>query len=133
MLRTVQLILIACMVGCAGEKTELSPAPSVVVKLNGQPAQGLSVRVYSSDGSPIGGGMTDPSGRVTLRGSNDQGLAPGTYKVTVIDVGEEETDPMAVKPKSQKLRVPTKYTKPNTTPASLTIEANKMEYEIDIM
>jgi hypothetical protein len=57
-------------------------------------------------------------------------VPPGTYKVTVIDLGEAEPDPMAVKVSRPRSRVPAALAKPATTPVSLTIEAGKLDYDL---
>ncbi len=117
--------------GCGGQPaaTALGPAPALVVTLDGQPAAGLSVRLVSDAAS--GGGVTDAAGRLAARGSDDKGLPSGTYKVTVTDAGDGEANPMepVKKPKS---RVPPAYAKPASTPLSVTIEAGKPEYPLDV-
>ncbi len=129
-LRTVPFVLLLAA-GCGSQPaaTALGPAPVLVVTVDGQPAAGLSVRLVSDVVS--GGGVTDAAGRLAARGPDDKALPSGVYKVTVTDAGDKEANPMEPVKKG-KSRVPTAYAKPASTPLSVTIEAGKSEYPMDV-
>jgi hypothetical protein len=133
-MRTALCLGLVVVVGCgAGGPPPLPPAPTVTVTLDGKPATGLNVRLYRADGTPAGGGSTGPDGKTELRGPDGVPPAVGSYKVVVIDLGDDEPDPMSDKPRpKQKSRVPASCGKPATTPLTLAIEAGKMDYTLAV-
>jgi hypothetical protein len=134
MTRVRYVLVLTMIVGCdaGGKPNTLPAAPTVIVTLNGQPCANLGVRLFTTEGNPVGGGSTDDNGRASLRGSDDSTIAPGTYKVTIIDLGESDEDPLAAEARQPKSRVPATHAKPTSSPLTLTIEEQKMEYTLEI-
>ncbi len=131
--RLLPLALAAVAVGCGdGGPPPLPPAPFATVTLDGKPAGGLALRVVAADESVAGSGTTGGDGRAVLRGPGDQPVPPGRYKVVVTDLGDAEDNPMEQQKAKPKSRVPASYGKPVTTPLTLTVEAGKMEYPLEV-
>lgn len=130
MTRLMSVAIVVLAAGCGGQP---SPAPTsvFVVTVDGVPMSGLNLRIVKADGTSAGGGATDATGRAAVRRAADGPIAPGTYKVTVTDAGGDEPDPMAVQMKPAPSRVPARYARPATTPLTVTIEAGKLEYQLD--
>jgi len=124
---TLGLIALA---GCGGPSAP-PPAPSLLINLDGSPASGLLVQLVSSDGKAAASGTSDKSGKAIVRQGDSQPPAPGNYKLVVVDTGDGESNPME-RTKATKSRLPTSYAKAATTKASLTIEAGKMDYTIEL-
>lgn len=128
---TIGLGLMLVLAGCGSTPPPgLAPAPSLTITVNGNPGRNLDVRLYGSDGAKIGSGQTGDNGRAAIRGATDEPVPPGTYKVCLIDLGDEG-DPMSAKPLKAN-RIPATATKPGTTTLSVTIESGKMEYTVEL-
>ena len=78
-----------------------------------------------------GSGTSDDAGRAAVYGAGGQPVAAGGYKLLVTDAGAAEDNPMEAV-KATKPRVPAAYAKPATTPASVTVEAGKSEYVVEL-
>ncbi|MFO0851391.1 MAG: hypothetical protein U0871_22965 [Gemmataceae bacterium] len=125
-------LLTALAAGCGGGSATVAPALTVTVTLDGKPAGNLGVVLVpdgSADTAGGFGGTTDSTGRATLYGPNPGAVPPGKYKVVVTDRGPETDEPVAKKPVN---RVPAVFGKPAATPLSLTVEAGKSEYPIEV-
>jgi hypothetical protein len=126
----VALLLLCSLVGCGGQKADPNslPAPSVLVTVDGEPLKNLFLQIVAADGTPVASGSTDKDGKAPIRMGDGQPVAPGVYKVVVVDSGEDDGAPKT----GNRPKLPAAYGKANSTKAALTIEAGKMDYTMDI-
>jgi len=76
--------LLFAILGVTGCGPNLKPVTGVV-KLDGNPVEGATVSFVSDDGKNVFTGFTDASGNFKLANAeNKEGVAPGSYKVTVV-------------------------------------------------
>ena len=108
-----------------------------VVKLYGQPAGNLLIQLTpmdKGDSKVVGAtAISDASGRFQLkRDDGKPGMPAGKYRVIVLDnnLGSDEKPVPGERPKSFN-RVPPMFSAA-TSPAEITIEDGKTEYEINI-
>ena len=129
-----RLLLFAALLAPAGcGPAGPAPVPVLVVTVDGAPVGYLSVQLVGDAGLAVTG-VTDAAGRVGLV-SADKPVPPGAYKVVVTDTGESDdygNDTSKQAKPRPKTRVPAAYGKAATTPASVTVEAGRLDYAVDV-
>lgn len=128
------ILALSCFVaiGCSDAKPVLVPTKGSV-KVGGEPAKGAIVMFHpqGNDKGQTASGVVGDDGTFTLSSGLEQGLAPGTYKVTVTweAPGKEPT----VQEKMQGLvepgpdRLKGKYAEPGKTSLTAEIKAGQLE------
>jgi hypothetical protein len=124
------MIGLVALAGCGGPSAP-PPAPSLLINLDGSPASGLLVQLVNSEGKAVASGTSDKAGKAIVRQGDSQPPAAGSYKLVVVDTDDGESNPME-RAKATKSRLPASYGKPATTKASVTIEAGKMDYSVEL-
>ncbi len=128
-----------CLAGCGGANIRLVPV-SGTVSMDEKPLANKTVRFQPEPGTPGhgGGATTDAQGNYTaialVPGSTKdfKGLAPGNYRVTVVErmfpeglavQGKSAEPEVAVGPVASPSvkELPTIYSRPESTPLSITI------------
>lgn len=120
------------VLAAAGCEPKPAAAPTLTVTLDGKPADRLIVQLVGADGRAAATGYTDAAGRAVVRGGDGGAPAPGPYKVVVAEAGEDEPDPMAPQKGKPAPRFDRRYTKADSTPAAVTIEAGKLDYSVEL-
>lgn len=131
----VAVVLCFCLAGCGGGGGELNlnlVRVEGTVTLDGSPLanKGLMFTPQSGDGVAAGG-TTDAGGKYTLTAmvanatSDQEGVPPGQYKVSVfepmITVEGEENMEMIIPGESQETTIPLKYHVAETTDVVVTV------------
>jgi hypothetical protein len=136
-------LMLCAAIGCGGgsvhQDAEKKPTVSVsgIVTYQGKPLKDATVAFHSLDGGLGGNGKSDAVGsfRVTTYG-NDDGLAPGKYKVTVAVSTVEEIEPGVLAPEPPggfKSPIPLKFSNPQTTDVLVEIkDGEKNDLKIDL-
>ncbi len=119
------------LAGCGGESAPVA-ALNLAVTLGGQPAERVTIQLVGPDGKTAGSATAGEGGRATVYLPAGQSLAPGVYKVVATDAGPAEDNPMETAKPVAKRRVPAAYSAAATTKLSLTVEAGKLDYALDI-
>ena len=144
------MVCSALAIGCGkGKKTpalDLVPV-SGTVTLDGKPLAdavvGFAYQGILPQGFYGSGGHTDSQGRYEVQTGDQKGTVPGTYKVTVSRIvtangvtpnPKEGMDLEQLKMNGQASEtVPPKYTDPNTTELTATVEKGKADgYNFDL-
>ncbi len=125
------LTMLACsaIIGC-GQPADPNQrqAPSVLVTVDGAPLNNLFLQFVAADGTALASGATDKAGKAPIRMGDGQPLAAGSYKVVVVDSGEDDSAPKT----GNRPKLPVAYAKATTTKGTITIEAGKMDYTLEI-
>ncbi len=82
----VALSSLLWLAGCGGESSGLVQATGTIT-VDGKPAAGAAVIYFPStvtDATTVASGGTDQDGKYTLMSDEKPGIAPGSYKVSVI-------------------------------------------------
>jgi hypothetical protein len=123
------------LAGCGEPRPEFVPAEGVV-RINGKPDRGLSIRLTPDVANPFkssASGTSDDQGKFKLKyefqGEEGEGAAVGTYKITVFDTKVGYT-PQGQKPKPS--NVPYVYGDITNTPLSAEIKPGGTPIELDI-
>jgi hypothetical protein len=127
---TLLAIGLMILAGCGGTNT-LPPAPTLLLQIDGSPAGSLTVQLIASDGKAVAMGTSDKSGKAVVRQGDGEAPPAGTYKLVVVDNDDGESNPME-RQKAIKSRLSSGYAKANSTKATVTIEAGKKDYTIEL-
>lgn len=123
------------LVGCGGKSFPMGEVEGVVL-LQGQPAAGLFVQfipdVTGENAPPTSNGKTDENGHFTLNvieadGSVLPGAAVGSYRVVLRDIEAAEAGGGA-----RRMRLPSVYTMPGSTPLRQEVKEGKQSIEIQL-
>ena len=128
------------LAGCGGSSFDLA-AVEGTVKLDGKPLEKIMVEFWPQSDGPRSFGETDSEGRFKLKtddGKND-GASVGSHKVILKDAGAlgdkfmgragEDVDMS----KGKKVRIPAKYSSPETTSITKAVEAGKKnQFDIEV-
>ena len=128
------------MGGCGGDNYKLA-AVEGTVKLDGKPLDKIMVEFWPQSDGPRSFGETDSEGRFKLKtddGKND-GAAVGSHKVILKDAGAlgdkfmgragEDVDMS----KGKKVRISGKYSSPETTSITKSVEAGKRnQFDLEV-
>jgi len=136
-------VLILSGVGC---RDKIYPVEGVV-KMDGQPLEGVVVTLQTADGGNPATASTANDGRFKILSANGSGVRAGEYQVTLSKITNREPDRMppwvrTQKPPTPEQRaayekqlqaevakqihwVPEKYTKPGTTPVTYKVPSKE--------
>jgi hypothetical protein len=127
--------------GCGGPP---GPVPvKAVVKIDGQPAEGVNVTFHWA-GPPTtppeansGSGLTDATGTVVAKSmSGGKGLVPGPYKVTFTRMVDGKGKPAPLKPDKSpgvvRDAMPTKYRSKASTDVSITVPEQGLDTVLEL-
>lgn len=128
------------MAGCGGNSFDLA-AVEGTVKLDGKPLDKIMVEFWPQSDGPRSFGETDNEGRFKLKtddGKND-GASVGSHKVVLKDAGAlgdkfmgragEDVDMS----KGKKVRISSKYSSPETTSITKSVEAGKKnQFDLEV-
>jgi hypothetical protein len=135
-LKLVAVFVLAALplaLGCGGSK---QLPVSGTVKFDGKPLEGAAVGFVPRDQGSIGSGATNAQGEFTIESGNQQGLLPGSYRVTIskkittgIDFKTERVSPGGIQVKSL---IPVIYGDPEKTPLSAEVQSGKIRFDFDL-
>ena len=121
--------------GCGSSGPQMAPV-SGTVQYQGQPLKAGTVTFAPTDGErPSATGTIQPDGTYTLQTTEPgDGAVVGDYRVAITDVDSNSyvTELPGMPPSVPKSAIPQKYTDPNTSGLTATVEsgANTKDFEL---
>lgn len=118
-------VVIGAIAGC-GRAPAPEPPPGLVpaagrVVLAGKPLPGVVVTLFDAAGTATAAGLSDAEGRVRLATfPNHDGVRPGLYRVTC---EMQPPDTYAGESVVAASPIPARFTRPGTTPLTVTVPA----------
>jgi hypothetical protein len=132
-------LIVATLGGCGDSAPPAVPVEGTIT-LDGKPAANLMVQFNptgTGDRVPFGSSaVSDSAGKFVLKcETGAPGAVPGSHKVTVYDNALADEDDASLGKRGVKRpvnRVPAVYSATTSTPLTVTVEAGKTGYTLDV-